>query len=61
MGYLFTMAGGPVCWHSTLQSTVALSITGEEYMTIMEAFKEAIWMHGLINDMGILQEHRCVL
>jgi len=24
-GYLFTMAGGPVCWRSTLQSTVALS------------------------------------
>ena len=56
-GYLFTMAGGPVCWRSTLQSTVALSTTKVEYMAVTEAFKEAIWMHGLINDLGILQEH----
>ena len=56
-GHLFTMAGGPVCWRSTLQSTVALSTTKVEYMAVTEAFKEAIWMHGLINDLGILQEH----
>ena len=55
--YLFTMADGPVCWHSTLQSTVALSTTEAEYMAVTEAFKEAIWMHGLINDLGILLEH----
>ena len=41
-GYLFTMAGEPVCWRSTLQSTVALSTTEAEYMTVTEAFKEAI-------------------
>ena len=40
--YLFTMADGPVCWHSTLQSTVALSTTEVEYMAVMEAFKKAI-------------------
>ena len=26
-------------------------------MAETEAFKEAIWLHGLINDLGILQEH----
>ena len=41
-GYLFTMAGGPVCWRSTLQSTVALSTTEAEYMAVTEVFKEAI-------------------
>ena len=25
-----------------------------EYMAVTEVFKEAIWMHGLINDLGIL-------
>ena len=54
MGYLFTMAGELVCWRSTLQSTIALSTTGAEYMVVTEAFKEAIWMHSLINDLGIL-------
>ena len=50
------MVGGPVCWRSTLQSTVALSTTEAKYMAVTEAFKEAMWMHGLINDLGILQE-----
>ena len=56
-GYLFSMAGEPVCWCSTLQSTVALFTIEAEYMAVTEAFKEAIWMHSLINDLGILQEH----
>ena len=60
-GYVFTMAGGPVSWRSTLQSTVALSTTEAEYMAVTEAFKEAIWLHGLINDLGISQEHITVL
>ena len=55
--YVFTMAGGPVSWRSTLQSTVALSTTEAEYMAVTEAFKEAIWLHGLINDLGISQKH----
>ncbi|KAF5951571.1 hypothetical protein HYC85_009515 [Camellia sinensis] len=56
-GYLFTLAKGPVSWRSTLQSTVALSITEAEYMAVTEAFKEAIWLHGLIEDLGIVQKH----
>ena len=56
-GYVFTMAGGPVSWRSTLESTVALSTTEAEYMAITEAFKEAIWFRGLIRDLGIVQEN----
>ena len=41
-GYVFTLAGGPICWRSILQSTVALSTTEAEYMAVTEAFKEAI-------------------
>lgn len=56
-GYLFTLAKGPVSWRSTLQSTVALSTTEAEYMAVTEAFKEAIWLHGLIEDLGLVQKH----
>ncbi|GMP43231.1 hypothetical protein CsSME_00012675 [Camellia sinensis var. sinensis] len=28
-----------------------------EYMAVTEAFKEAIWLHGLIEDLGIVQKH----
>ncbi|KAK8952543.1 hypothetical protein KSP39_PZI003450 [Platanthera zijinensis] len=52
-GYLFTLAGGPVSWRSTLQSTVALSTTEAEYMAVTEAMKEAIWMQGLLDDLGV--------
>ncbi|KAM1146650.1 hypothetical protein TB2_037939 [Malus domestica] len=55
-GYVFTMAKGPVCWRSILQSSVALSTTEAEYMAVDEAIKEAIWIHGLIRDLGVDQK-----
>ncbi|KAH9688510.1 hypothetical protein KPL70_015142 [Citrus sinensis] len=56
-GYVFTFAGGPISWKSTLQSTVALSTTEAEYMAITEAIKEAIWLQGLLENLGLAQEH----
>ena len=57
MGYMFTLAKAPVSWRSTLQSTVALLTTEVEYMVVTKAVKEAIWLHGLVEDLGIYQEH----
>ena len=59
-GYLFTLAKGPVSWKSTLQATVALSTTEAEYMAITEAVKEAIWLHGLLEELGVGQKHLMV-
>ncbi|KAL0433193.1 UNVERIFIED_CONTAM: Retrovirus-related Pol polyprotein from transposon TNT 1-94 [Sesamum latifolium] len=56
-GYVFTLAKAPVSWRSTLQSTVALSTTEAEYMAITEAVKEAIWLQGLLGELGIDQKH----
>ena len=55
-GYLFTLASAPVSWKSTLQSTVALSTTEAEYMAITEAVNEAIWLHGLLKELGVGQK-----
>ena len=55
-GYVFTLAKAPVSWKSTLQSTVALSKTEAEYMAITEAVKEAIWLQGLLDDLGVGQK-----
>ena len=41
IGYVFTIRGS---WKATLQSTVTLSTTEAEYMTITEACKEALWL-----------------
>ncbi|BBG93155.1 hypothetical protein Prudu_001078 [Prunus dulcis] len=40
--FVFTLAGGPVSWRLTLQSTIALSTTEAEYMAVTEAIKEVI-------------------
>ena len=56
-GYMFTLDKALVSWRSTLQSTVAFSTTEAKYMAVIEAIKEAIWLHGLVEDLGIYQEH----
>ena len=52
-GYVFTLAKALVSWKSTLQSIVALSMMEAEYMAITEAVKEAIWLQGLLDDLGV--------
>ncbi|KAM1671634.1 hypothetical protein ACFXTN_036619 [Malus domestica] len=56
-GFVFTIVGGPISWRSILQSTVALSTTEAEYMAVTEAIKEAIWLQGLLDDLGVQQDH----
>jgi hypothetical protein len=55
MGYVFTLVGGPICWKSMIQSTVAMSTTEAEYMAAAEAAKEALWLTGLVKELGIQQ------
>jgi hypothetical protein len=52
-GYVFTLFGCTISWKATLQSTVALSTTEAEYMAVTEAVKEAIWLKGLVGDLGL--------
>jgi hypothetical protein len=54
-GYVFTLAGGPICWKSMIQSTVAMSTTEAEYMAAVEVAKEALWLTGLVKELGIQQ------
>jgi len=42
-----------VSWQSLLPSIVALSTTVAEYMATTEVMKEAIWLQGLLDDLGI--------
>ena len=47
-GYVFILSRGPVSWRSIIQSTIALSTT------------EAIWLKGLLGDLGVIQENIAV-
>nr|GEV95376.1 retrotransposon protein, putative, Ty1-copia subclass [Tanacetum cinerariifolium] len=52
-GYAFLVHGCVVSWKATLQHVVTLSTTEAEYMSLMEAVKEAIWLKGLLEELGV--------
>ncbi|CAA7061742.1 unnamed protein product [Microthlaspi erraticum] len=55
-GIVFTLGGNTISWKSNLQKIVALSITEAEYVALAEATKEAVWLKGLMNELGFEQE-----
>lgn len=55
-GMVFTVGGNVVSWRSSLQKAIALSTTEAEYIVLCEASKEAIWLRGLINELGFDQD-----
>lgn len=55
-GWIFKYGGGPVSWKSRRQPTVALSTTEGEYMAMSDATKEALWLKGIVSDLGVKDE-----
>jgi hypothetical protein len=45
-GYVFTLTGGPICWKSMIQSTVAMSTTEAKYMAATELQRKLCGLHG---------------
>ncbi|GJX03559.1 retrotransposon protein, putative, ty1-copia subclass [Tanacetum coccineum] len=52
-GYAFLVQGCVVSWKATLQHMVALSTTEAEYMALTKAVNEAIWLRGLLEELGV--------
>ncbi|GJS11461.1 hypothetical protein Tco_0368257 [Tanacetum coccineum] len=53
-GYAFLVQGCVVSLKTTLQHMVALSTTEAGYMALTEAVKEAIWLRGLLEELGVV-------
>ena len=51
-GYMFQVSGAAVSWRSKKQTCVALSTAEAEYMALVSAAQEAIWMRQLATDLG---------
>ncbi|GJX36656.1 hypothetical protein Tco_0248213 [Tanacetum coccineum] len=51
--YAFLVHGCVVSWKATLQYVVALSTIEAKYMALMEAVEEAIWLRGLLKELGV--------
>ena len=54
-GYVFTMLRTAISSKVLLQSVVALSTIKVDYIAVTEAVKEAIWMRGLLEELGVTQ------
>ncbi|XP_062713239.1 uncharacterized protein LOC134290190 [Aedes albopictus] len=52
-GYLFQVFGNTVSWSSKKQTTVATSSSEAEYVALSAAAAEAIWLSGLLDDLGL--------
>ncbi|KAH9656702.1 hypothetical protein KPL70_022787 [Citrus sinensis] len=59
-GYLFTLNGCIINWKTTLKSVVAFSTTEAEYTVAAEAIKEAIWLRGMVVELGYEQKQLLV-
>ncbi|GJX92245.1 retrotransposon protein, putative, ty1-copia subclass [Tanacetum coccineum] len=51
--YLIVCTRPDIAYAVTLQHVVALSTTEVEYMALTEAVKEAIWLKGLVEELGV--------
>ncbi|GKD28335.1 hypothetical protein Tco_1239113 [Tanacetum coccineum] len=52
-GYAFLVQGCVVSWKAMLQHMVTLSTTEAECMALTDAVKEAIWLRGLLEELGV--------
>ena len=55
-GYVFTVFGSAISWKANLQAVVALSTTEAEFMAVTEAVKEALWLKGVLAELGFEQQ-----
>lgn len=53
-GYIFILNGGPISWNSCRQATVSTSTCEAEYIAQAETACEAVWLRGLLGELGIL-------
>uniref|UniRef100_A0A803PXN5 Retrovirus-related Pol polyprotein from transposon TNT 1-94-like beta-barrel domain-containing protein n=1 Tax=Cannabis sativa TaxID=3483 RepID=A0A803PXN5_CANSA len=53
--YCFQLTSCCINWKSQLQHVVALSTTEAEFMAITEAFKEATWIKGILQEISMLK------
>eukprot|EP00268_Persea_americana_P003240 TRINITY_DN10975_c0_g1_i1.p1 TRINITY_DN10975_c0_g1~~TRINITY_DN10975_c0_g1_i1.p1 ORF type:complete len:188 (+),score=29.29 TRINITY_DN10975_c0_g1_i1:162-725(+) len=54
--YVFTFVSGANSWNAALQSKAVLSTIEAKYMAATEVVKEAIWLTGLVEDLGLEQK-----
>lgn len=52
----FTLGDNCITWKSQLQPLVTLSSTDAEYVAIIEAVKECIWLKGILKELNFMHD-----
>ena len=60
-GYVYLSNGGEITWGSKKQTTIALSSMEAEYVALLEASHEAMWLHHLYGELGYIQKEPILL
>ena len=60
-GFVFLLNGAAVTWKTKRQASVALSTCEAEYMALVEAVKESIWLRRLLADLKLQQGQSTVI
>ena len=60
-GYSFILAGAAISWDPREQKTVTLSSTEAEYMAMAEATKEALYLRGMLDCMGVQDKNEKIV
>ncbi|XP_021992050.1 secreted RxLR effector protein 161-like [Helianthus annuus] len=50
-GYVFHLGSGAIAWQSKKQKVVSLSSTEAEYIALLMAGCQALWLKGILNDL----------
>ena len=46
------LAHGPICWLSNKKHTISLSSAEAEYIGVMNATTECVWLQGILGELG---------
>jgi hypothetical protein len=57
VGYVFSLASGPVTWECKKQRVIALSLAKVEYRAAVNASQEALWLRQILSDFGFKQQY----
>ena len=55
--HIAKLAGGAVSWRAKKRATVATSSAGAEYMALLQATKESLWIQRLLDKLGRTAEN----
>ena len=60
-GYVFMLAEGPIIWSSKNQSAIALSSIEAEYIGVVNATTQCLWLQGILGECGFETEFSTII